>query len=401
MPNTTHTNRLTSLVALRFAENANYLTLGASANFQDQLAGKRNGQSYEFVLRGTGVTYDGKQLPSSRNFTERKITLSIENKGVTVDTDSIEEVTDLSWDVEVAQPNGKKLSNKWVKAAIATDLPACATAFVGSGFAPLAKASAHLQSISEEDVFGFIDPQMQAILTSNGQQFIPQGAPGDLYSKGFLGTFQGAKYIGQRFIKQVVVPDLGAVALSTDSSSAASVNATTGDLEIKIKGSGASTAVLKAGTPLFFDGVYACDTVGDVTAVLAAFILKEDVTLNGTTAVTAKFVNKDITAGGTMEIAKADGSALALTDFNSKSVTIPEAGTYFGGILHLDGAKEMEALPQLSTSNADTTRGTQAGLSVFETRFFDGEVLVNTTRWDAPILRGVVEPRGFAYVLLK
>lgn len=47
MPNTTHTNRLTSLVALRFAENSNYLTLGASANFQDQLAGKRNGQSYE------------------------------------------------------------------------------------------------------------------------------------------------------------------------------------------------------------------------------------------------------------------------------------------------------------------------------------------------------------------
>lgn len=402
MSNTTHTNKLTSIVALRFAENANYLTLGAASHFSDQLVGKRAGQDYEFVLRGTGLSYSGTTITAgqSRNFAERKITMSIANKGVAVDTEAIEEVTDLTWDKEVAEPNGKQLSNDWVSAAIGDDLKKCVTAFVGSGFAPLAKASAHLQSISSEDVYGFIDPQMQAILTSNGQQFVPMGAPSSLYAKGFLGEFQGAKYTAQRFIPQVVVPSLGSgVTLATDTSSAASDSS--GVLTIKIKASAACTEVLAAGTPFYIAGINAADTIGCDTSVPAAFILTEAVTLNGTTAVNAKFVSKALSGKGIREVCKAGGSDVALTDFNNKAVTIPEAGTYFGGILHLNGAKNLDALPKLSTGNADTTRGTIAGINMFETRFTNGETLTNTTRWDAPMLRGVVESRGYAYVLLK
>lgn len=401
MANDIKTNKLTSLVALRFAENANYLTLGAAAHFSDQLAGKRNGSSYDFVLRDGGLSYDGTTLPNSgsREIKERVVNMTLDNKGVVVETGSIEEVTDLNWDKEVAEPNGKKLANKWVKAAIDSDVPKCVTAFVGSGFTPLAKAGAHLSSQSAEEVFGFVDPQMQAILASNGQQFMPVGAPSTLYANGFLGTFQGVKYTAQRFLKQVVVPSLGSVTLSTASSSAYSV--ASGAATIKIAASAASTAVIAAGTPLFIDGIYAAGIDGEETAVPAAFIVKEAVTLNGTTAVTVKIEAKDYATGDTREICKIDGGDIAATDFNNKAVTIPEAGVYFGGILHLNGAKECEELPSIATSNGQTTKGKQAGISCFETRFFDGENMKNVTRWDAPILRGVADTRGFAYVLIK
>lgn len=400
MSNTIKTNKATSLVALRFAENANYLTLGASAHFADQLAGKRNGQSYSFVLRDGGVAYDGKQLPATREMSEREVVLTLANKGVCVDTDSIEEVTDLNWDKEVAEPNGKMLANKWVKAALAEDLPKCGTAFFGTGFAPLAKASAHLASSSEEDIFGFVDPQMQAILTSNGQQFMPVGSPSEMYSKGFLGTFQGAKYVAQRFLPQVTIPSLGdGVTLALANSSAAAV--ADGVITLKLKASGTCSATLPKGTPLMVSGIYVAGIDGDESAVPAAFILTAAVTLNGTTAVDATAVAKEYGSAKNREICKIDGSAVALTDFNSAAVTIPEAGTYFAGILHINGAKELEPLPEIKTSNGQMTKGKMAGVNCFETRFFDGENLKNTTRWDAPLLRGVVDTRGFVYVLVK
>ena len=51
MANTFVTNKKTDLVALRAAEAAAYLTVGSKAYFKDQLEGKRNGTSYEFVIR--------------------------------------------------------------------------------------------------------------------------------------------------------------------------------------------------------------------------------------------------------------------------------------------------------------------------------------------------------------
>lgn len=136
------------------------------------------------------------------------------------------------------------------------------TAFVGSGFQPLAKAGAYLQSIVSENIYGFCDPQMQAVLAANGQQFVPNGAPGDLYGNGKLGTFQGVDYKAERFLKPVVV----------DLSGNGSVSAYE-DGKLTITG---LTGTIKKGTPIWVEGVYACDTVGDETNVLYAFIAKED-----------------------------------------------------------------------------------------------------------------------------
>ena len=158
MANTFITNKLTDYVALRLGENLGYLTVGARKFFTNQLEGKRNGQTYDFILRGATEAVNRLEIdPATDNLdiVEKKISLTLDPWHVAVRTGSIESVTDTDWDKAVAIPQGAKLANGIVRSQIKKDLGSCATAFVGSGFVPLAKASAHLQSISNEKIYGF------------------------------------------------------------------------------------------------------------------------------------------------------------------------------------------------------------------------------------------------------
>ena len=74
-------NSLATLVAIRGAEAAAFLTVGARKYFKDQLVGKRNGQSYRFVIRDTGKVVDGLVTDRSagdiKNIVEREVTLTL------------------------------------------------------------------------------------------------------------------------------------------------------------------------------------------------------------------------------------------------------------------------------------------------------------------------------------
>ena len=96
------------------------------------------------------------------------------------------------------------------------------TAFIGSGFTPLSQASGHLSSVVTEDLYGFVDPNVEAILTSNGQQFVPVDAP-DMYSKGLLGRFHGAEYRAQRWMPVVNVSEATSNAIKAGKVSAMAV----------------------------------------------------------------------------------------------------------------------------------------------------------------------------------
>ena len=202
MANTFVTNKLATIVAIRAAENAAYCTVGSKAYFKGQLADKNNGQSYQFYVRDTGdaVNRLEYQAGDKTQLTERKVTLALEPWHVLISTNAIEKVTDVEdWEDEIARPNGLKLVQKMVKKVIDQDLGKVGTAFIGSGFTPLSQASAHVASVANGDLYGFCSPQVEAVLTSNGQQFVPVSAP-DMYSKGLLGRFHGAEYRAQRFL---------------------------------------------------------------------------------------------------------------------------------------------------------------------------------------------------------
>jgi hypothetical protein len=409
MANTFQVNSLAELVAIRAAESAPYFTVGSKKYFKDQLVGKRNGQTYRFVIRDVGGAYEGLAADIANDkidLTEREVSLAIRDFRVMVRTNAIESVTDVNWDPEIAQPNGQKLANKAVKAIMDSDFGKVGTCFVGQGFAPLSRASAHLASISNEELFGFCDPNVEAILTSNGQQFVPVSAP-DMYSKGLLGKFHGAEYRSQRFFPSVKIDFNKTVTDAELNGGLILVDYTAGTsydtIEVEMNDMLPDNLFVRKGTPIFIDGVYACDTVGDPTSMLHAFVLIEDATTTGSHGIVMKVPHVDMSGEGTRDIAKADGTNWTIADLESANaiVTLPEDGTYYMGIVRANGAFEFETLDRIEAAGAKYEKQNVEGLNIHQNELVDLEKMTNYTRWDMPTLAGTVEPRAVAMFLVK
>ena len=148
--------------------------------------------------------------------------------------------------------------------------------------------------------------------------------------------------------------------------------------------------------PIFIDGFYACDTVGDKTSSLAAFVAMQDATGK---VITYK---KDFTGVGTREICDADGKNIDISNISSpKLVNTLTEGNYFVGLFRVDGAMEFETLSKLDWSNADATSDSVEGVKVLEARAVDVVKGTNKTRWAVASLAGIVEPRACTLVLVK
>lgn len=403
MPNTFVTNRLATAVAVRAAENAAYLTVGSKAYFKNQLADKNNGQNYDFYIRDVGEAVNrlDYQAGDKNTLTERKVTLSLDPWHVLITTNAIEKVTDVEdWEDDIARPNGVALIQKCVAKTIKNDIGKVGVAYVGRGFTPLSQASAHVASVADGDLYGFCSPQVEAVLTSNGQQFVPVDAP-DMYSKGLLGRFHGAEYRAQRFLPTLVLTEATVTGMANATVTGVAVNASDSSIwDVTIDGVANGLVIPKA-LPLFVDGIMACDTVGDPTDEVAAFIVLDTVTATGST-VTVQVRAKDIVLGGTREIAKEDGTSFANLGEIAGAITIPDAGKYYSGIVRADGAMEFECLDKLDAAGADYEKSPNvAGLVVHQNRIVDLKAMTNDTRWDIVTLAGTIEPRAVAMFYVK
>lgn len=384
MANTFITNKKVDLVALRAAEAAQYLTVGSKSYFSDQLEGKRNGTSYEFVIRDAGEYATGMDMSGHvSNLQERKVTKDIKLGNIVIDTNLLEKVTDVEWEKEIAIPNGKKLINGVVKDTVADDLGRQNVAFVGKGWLPISKASRFLGSISSEDRYAFVDPMIDSIMAAGGKGFTPVDAE-PLYKTGLLGSAFGAEFRESQFMPTIEISE----DLANELSSATVVSYVTGDQEDTLTLNGV-TEVIPAGTPLFVKNVYACDLVGDKTSSLKAFIAIADATSG-----VVKVRHVDFTGNGTKEATKAP-------EASDKLVNTIEAGQYFTGIIRLDGAMEFDTLKKLDWSNAESTSEPVEGVTVHEGRAVDVISGSNKTRWAVASLAGIVEPRAVAYVCVK
>jgi len=384
------TSRMTQILSMKMAKNASFLKIGARDYFSDQINGKmRTGHSYDFVLPDAGNVVEGLVI-SPRAIEEKKVTLTIGNMNNSVRADALELVTDIKWEDEIADQYAGKLVNAIVRKEVEKAMPAVNTCFVGEGFRPLAKAGAHLQSIVNEKIVGFIHPQAQAIVTTNGQQFQPVGTP-DLYGKGNVGNFQGVTYTSERFLKPLTI-EAGVV----NALSGAKAKALDADHLDELGISGVTTAadtVLKAGTPIWVDGAFACDTVGDPTTIPYAFVVKEDVALSAT-AVTAKVEPVQFKDVGSRSI--------STSAIGGKKISIPASGTYHAALLRAEGSYDYTPVNTMEFMLSDKTSvGDTDGIKVYANAFTDGTSAINTVRWDAPYMAGQVESRGASLVYLK
>lgn len=399
--NNIETNFQTELVALRAAQVAPYFTVGSKAYFSDQLVGKRNGQTYGFVIRDSGEVENSLAIGAGTRKTvvERRVDMSIEPWHIPVKTNAVEGRTDLQFDKEVAEPNGQKLIQGALKKAIAGDVAKCATCFVGKvgEFEPLSMATGHLSSITSEPLYGFCDPMIEAIVTSKGAQFVPVDAPA-MYKQGLIGHFHGADYRSQRFIPRVKIDSV----LATAMTGATFASYSNGTLTITLGASPSAATSIKAGTPIFLEGIVACDLVGDPTTQPYAFIVKEDKAVATTDSTVAVKVEAVDVANGTRMAALEDGTAIDWSTYSTSSAaTIPAAGTYFAAIVRANGAYEFETLNDIDVATAESKKGSVEGITIFQNRMIDMGAFVNDTRFDLFTLAGTVENRAQALVLVK
>ena len=415
------TNSRTELVAFRAAESANYLRIGSRKYFgKDQLQGRRNGVDYEFVLRDAGVyqegldltngvtdTYSGNVGKGASKLQERKVKKSIKLGNVVIETNFLNKVTDANWDDEIAKPNAKKLINGVVRAAVDADLGLQNSAFVGVGFQPLFKGQNFLKTVTDETAYGFVNPMINSILSSNGQSFNPVEAS-DVFSKaGLVGALSDVTYRANQFMPMVSVDsdldtEMKKVTAITYADAGDGINAT-----LTLTGVGAK---IPKGYVLWIKNVFATDLVGDKTSALKAFIAYDDSSSNGV----MKIRKVNFSGEGTKEICKKDGSAFgadqsaAITAFNTAFAAITAAdvdllpvGDYFGGFIRAQGAMEFETLDELDASNADTKTETVEGLTVIENRAVNTLAGTNDTRWTVASISGIVDPRQVVYVLVR
>lgn len=394
MANDIKTNRRAELVLIRSAEAAPYLTVGSKNYCKDQLVGKRNGQSYEFVIRDAGEYVEGMDISNvgSEDVIERKVTKNIKIGNVKVNTNLLEKVTDLNWDKEIAEPYGEKVAKGLVQSVLADDIGLQNTAFVGTGWLPLFKASNYLESISSESQYAFVDPMVESIMQSSGRGFTPAGDVEPRFQKGLKGMVGQAEVRAQQGMPTLEISE----DLAAELASATVTSYATGTDYDTLTLNGV-TEDIPAGTPLFIAGVYATDMVGVKTSALKAFIAIEDATSGS-----VKVRKTDFVGNGTREACDIDGDNIVLANLANKKLANPiKAGIYFTGIFRVNGAMEFDALPELDWSNAESRVTSPDGITLHEGRAVDVLGGTNKTRWAIAAVAGIVEPRGCAYVCIK
>lgn len=392
--NKINTNTRAELVLIRSAEAAPYLTVGSKPYCKDQLVGKRNGQSYEFVIRDAGEYVEGMDISNvgSEDVIERKVTKSIKIGNVKVNTNLLEKITDANWDKEIAEPYGEKVAKGLVQSVLADDLGRQNVAFVGTGWLPLFKASNYLESVSSEAQYAFIDPMIDSIMQSSGKAYTPAGDVEPRFQKGLKGVVGQAEVRAQQGMPTLEI----SAELAAELATATVTSYATGDTYDTLTLSGV-TEVIPAGTPLFIAGVYATDLVGVKTSALKTFIAIEDAT-----AGSVKVRKTDFVGNGTREACDIDGDNIVLANLASKKLANPmKAGIYFTGIFRVNGAMEFDALPELDWSNAESRVTSPDGITLHEGRAVDVFAGTNKTRWAIAAVAGIVEPRGCVYVCIK
>jgi len=388
--NTVITSKMTQILSLEMAKKAGFLKIGSRDHFGDQINGRmRTGRTYTFVLPDAGNVVEGLVI-SPRDIVEKKVELTIGNMNNSVRADALELVTDIKWEEEIAKQYAGKLVNAIIRKEVAKAQPQVTTCFVGEGFKPLSQAAAHIESIVNEDVVGFISPNAASTIKTNGQQFQPVGTP-SLYGKGSIGNFEGIDWTKERFLAPIEISTELKNALS-----GAKAKAFDPDHLDTLSISGVQSAadlVLPKNTPLFVNGAFACDTIGDPTQTPYAFVAQEDVALS------AASVDIKVTPVVYEDIGARTISTSAIA---GKKVTIPATGVYDAALVRAEGSYDYTPVNTLEFMLSDkTTVGDTAGVKVFANAFTDGVSAINTVRWDCPFLAGTVEPRANSLAYIK
>lgn len=383
------TQKLATVMALEVAKNAGFLKNGSKDYFSNQINGQmKAGRDYTFIIPDAGnVVLDNlKATPKQIKESEVKLSLSMANNSV--EYDAIEALCEIgNFEEEVANRWAGALIQNVIKKEVKKAALEASAAFIGSGFVPMAKASAHLASVTDEELVGWVNPTIQAVLATNGQQFMPCGSPNDLYAKGKLGKFQNVDYTAERFLESVKVSADVITALT-----GATASFDNGEITVTL----AASATIPAGTPIMIPGCKVCDVYGMETDQDYAFIVRE--------ATTGDSIVFDLDA---LQIRYADNGGRMVSGVGASLSNVPvesftEAGTYARAYIRAKNAYNFSIAKDLDIRLSDKgSVGVVDGLRVSQNAWTDGEYAKNMVRWDFVYCAGTVFPQNVAVAYIK
>jgi hypothetical protein len=400
------TNKKVKIFVGEVLEGMNYLKASKS-HFADQFSGKKNGESYYFVLRDAGNPTSGIAITDSddASVVEKEVKLTIAHKKSVVDLTVVQSCVEVEdFKTEIGDTFALRLGAEIQKDVIAANFfksmvatfPATGSE---SGWPALSKASAFLRSTRNgAKVSGYLSPEAEANLSVNALnnfKFTPSSVAEKLYGENAVGNFGGATYVATMDTPMVTCPAASAI------SGISAISATTavGVGTLYLTAPTGNTAILPAGLPLQLSNAYACNSVGMRTATKMSFILQSPVTLAGATPVAAtvqSIIPEDI--GARNIYIEGVGSASAV----SGALTCPlSAGVVYDvAQIRTNDVMNWDNVPLDDLTIGETVNGELGGIKIKATKYSDGDLLKNRTRWDVSYLAGIVDERFCANAYL-
>ena len=169
---TTKTSKLAKTVVVNAILNSAYLTRGASKIDEAQMAGKRNGETYSFVVDDiTAAKFNAGTAPTG-TLTSRSVDLSVKNYGTSLELSGVQKALDLgNWE-DLAGDVGAAIANKACEDTATSDMQKISATKV-SNYKGIAKAAAKLASKYSGKIYGFADPCIIGELAGEGRNAQP------------------------------------------------------------------------------------------------------------------------------------------------------------------------------------------------------------------------------------
>lgn len=225
---------------------------------------------------------EGSSISGSLAYTSGNKTLTLVQRNVAIDANSVERALDIhSFDEQVAKPYGAKLASKIQTLAVEDVQLSANTQYVFDTtnkeyFNEVADAVAGIRDArSFGNLIGALSPQFSSKVAQSGFKFFnPNTQISDIFTKSRLGEFQTAMFYHTPDVKPLVTGDLSLGTATVDTTISAEGTNTLVIADAGLTGG----EVVKKGTAFNIAGVDAVDIYGESIGQPYAFVAQADAT---------------------------------------------------------------------------------------------------------------------------
>jgi hypothetical protein len=213
MANKFSNNRKVQILAAAVADEMDYVKASVSKLSEADMANKKFGRSYNVYLPDPGKVIQGIKADAAE-LQEVEVPIYLDNFNTSLTLDAWEEKTDIEdFTAEVAKPHAVKLARVEQQNIVENNCFKSFQAVVKTGapdFTLLSDAADALRELSVAgDVVDFQGPSVLGKIASGAiGKFFKDSKAEELYTKAYIGTFDGADHVGLAVLPKVKIPSL-------------------------------------------------------------------------------------------------------------------------------------------------------------------------------------------------